>query len=134
MSARKCRRILIGLVAACALVAAQSASATGFEGCGRYRLRGRLVLAAGATEHVSYRVDEGTRSQLDFDLGPGGEFEKVSALLDQPSELEADILAPLDGTRGGISGLGAIRLRFPDPLRPNRDGGITLIRRLDCRK
>lgn len=108
--------------------------AHGFDQCGRYRLRGKLVLSPAADTPVVYRVNEGTRSQLEFRLSSSEDLAQVSAHLDQPTELEADIAKPLDGTQGELSGLGAVRLRFPDPLRPDRDGGIMKLTPLDCRK
>jgi hypothetical protein len=95
-----------------------------FRGCGDYLFRGVL-------KEDKYIVNEGTKSEMVFELIDNEDFLKLSAFLNMPSSFKGSIIKKMDGTKGVVKGSTEIFRRFPNPLNP-KDTGITLIKKSVC--
>ena len=107
--------------------------ADGFEGCGKYQFKGILREYKGAAFKMAYIVNEGTGSQMVFNLKTQENVYLLIPLLNKPSSFKGNILELMDGTLGAVDELSAISIRFPNPLSAN-DTGIKLIQPMKCKK
>lgn len=105
--------------------------ASDFKGCGEYILKG--VLREKSSEDTSesiYIVNENTKSQMIFELGPR-ETTIMLPMINKTSSLKGTIFKMMDGTKGKLKNIEKISIRFPNPLAPG-DTGMVLIKSLKC--
>ena len=96
-----------------------------FEGCGVYVFKGVL-------REDKYIVNEGTKSEMVFELADNQDFLNLSVFLNEPSTFKGRIIKQMDGTRGLLKGSSEISKRFPNPLDTSADIGITKIKSSVC--
>ncbi|MBC7428710.1 MAG: hypothetical protein H7336_08880 [Bacteriovorax sp.] len=102
-----------------------------FSGCGEYIFKGVLKHDEHAHLKMIYVVNEGTKSQMTFNLIERDDVQKLALMLDLPSTFKASIIKNMDGTRGALSFPSEIASRFPNPLSKN-ETGITKIKNFKC--
>jgi hypothetical protein len=105
--------------------------ANGFDGCGEYQFRGVAKLLDQKSFKLIYVVNEGTKSQMIFDIKNQEDIDRLSPSLNRPSIFKGSILKIMDGTKGALEDPTAIGFRLPNPLAPN-DTGITKISSKKC--
>jgi hypothetical protein len=99
--------------------------------CGTYHLKGRLIPSKDLPARVVFVVNEGTRSETQFEIPNVEDLHRIGSHLNQPVELVADLKSPISGMRGKIFDIREIHLRAPNPL---NDMGYTRIRPENCHK
>ncbi|MBC7538449.1 MAG: hypothetical protein H7281_06490 [Bacteriovorax sp.] len=117
--------LLISLMSSSCLFAQE------FSGCGEYLFKGILRHDEHAPLKMIYVVNEGTKSQLNFDLIEKDDVIKLALVLNLPTTITGNIEKPMDGTKGSLTMPTEIARRFPNPLK-NNDTGITKIKIFKC--
>jgi hypothetical protein len=107
-------------------------SASEFEGCGVYQLKGILRAKNNSFDKVVYVVNEGTKSQLIFELKKPETLSALFPLLNKPSSFIGKIIVPMNGTNGIVEDATKISFRLPNPLMPN-DTGIEKQSSINCK-
>lgn len=102
-----------------------------FSGCGEYVFKGVLKHDEHSPLKMIYVVNEGTKSQMTFDLIERDDVVKLSLMLDLPSTFKASITKPMNGTKGVLSFPSEIARRVPNPLSKN-EIGIAKIKTFKC--
>lgn len=106
---------------------AQSKSWSAVE-CGRYTIDG--VVRKNPHHGLILVVNEKSKSENKLTF-KSGELSKVALYIDKSISMEAVILK-IDGTRGEVSSIESVKLRLPDPLHPDLDGGFILRKKMEC--
>lgn len=113
------------------LLSATTLHAKSFEGCGTYLLKGILKEDPAAKNRISYFVNEGTKSQMIFEIPNEKDLMLLATFLNDSSSFEGKITKQMDGTKGVVSNPSKIARRFPDPLN-SASTGITKISSEKC--
>lgn len=109
-----------------------SLNASDFKECGHYSFKGVLREDKKEKASFAYVVNEKTMSQMNFSFSDKKEMVKLVPLLDQPTTFTGLIATKMDGTKGVIKEVSAIEKRFPDPLNPAKDTGISFLKSSKC--
>lgn len=100
-----------------------------FQGCGKYRFQGVLVLKE--SKSLEYLVHPGTMSQLTFEIDHN-DLPTMAAYIDRPTSFEADILRLMDGTKGQIKNIKNISFYVPNPLAPEKEASLKFVSKQKC--
>jgi hypothetical protein len=99
--------------------------------CGEYSIKGVVKKNA---EHFVLNLYEGTMSEVILSL-PVDIEESIQIFENRAVTLSGRMMAPVKNMRGAIQSIksiGDITERVPDPLRPTKDSGITLMEEIPC--
>ena len=102
-----------------------------FSGCGEYIFKGVLKSDEHAPLKLMYVVNEGTKSQMTFNLIERDDVPKLALMLDLHSTFRASITKNMNGSQGVLSFPTEIARRFPNPL-SNKEMGISKLKSFKC--
>lgn len=93
----------------------------GFKGCGEYLVKG---IYTKIENQLIYKVNAGTVSEMRFSFSRPEDMSALGSYLEVPTVIKADILTPMDGTKGVLRSISSLSIRKPDPLNPLKDTGL----------
>lgn len=92
-----------------------------FQGCGNYKLRGKLQKDSESEFKTKFVILEKTKAETVFHFETMEEMNKLAPFFNQFTEIKVSILKEMNGTKGIISRVSEVKLSAPNPLNMNED-------------